>query len=194
MHGLDFSDILLSAYAPDGGLFVPELSTMPNHIAGLHPGMTLAQVTARVLEPFTGIALADCEEICAAAFLSFNNGLEPALPLVRAGRRLLLETGAGPTLAFKDIGQQVVARLLNHVLGGRGERATIVVETSGDTGPAAIEAVRGCEAVRSFCLYPRCHPRSPEITRDHPRSPEIRCASSACIRRGACRACRSCRW
>ncbi|EOD21779.1 hypothetical protein EMIHUDRAFT_450832 [Emiliania huxleyi CCMP1516] len=154
VHGLDFSDILLSAYAPDGGLFVPELSTMPNHIAGLHPGMTLAQVTARVLEPFTGIALADCEEICAAAFLSFNNGLEPALPLVRAGRRLLLETGAGPTLAFKDIGQQVVARLLNHVLGGRGERATIVVETSGDTGPAAIEAVRGCEAVRIFCLYP----------------------------------------
>ena len=69
---------------------------------------------------------------------------------MRVGDRFFLETGAGPTLAFKDIGQQVVAQLLNHVLGSRGERATIIV----DTGPAAIEAVRGCSAVRIFCLYP----------------------------------------
>lgn len=155
VRDLDFTDILLSAYAADGGLFVPMLATMPSAIFDqLHAGMSLAHVTARLLHPFTGIEVVKLVSLCAAAFSSFNNGHEPSLPLVRVGDRYFLETGAGPTLAFKDIGQQVVAQLLNHVLGSRGERATIIVETSGDTGPAAIEAVRGCSAVRIFCLYP----------------------------------------
>lgn len=50
--------------------------------------------------------------------------------------------------------QQVVAQLLNYVLGHQQRRATIVVETSGDTGPAAIAGVCGCEHVDIFCLYP----------------------------------------
>ena len=49
---------------------------------------------------------------------------------------------------------QVVAQLLNHYLGQSGRHANIIVETSGDTGPAAIAGVRGCEYVRIFCLYP----------------------------------------
>ena len=40
---------------------------------------------------------------------------------------LLLETGEGPTLAFKDIGQQVVAQLLNYYLGKRNARANVLV-------------------------------------------------------------------
>ena len=154
-RGCDFRDVLLSAYAPDGGLWVPELETMPSDVwSSLRVGMTVAEVTARVLHPFTGLALPTCEALCAKAFRSFNGGREPSLPLVRVGGRLFLETGAGPTLAFKDIGQQVVAQLLDHILGEHGESANIVVETSGDTGPAAIEAVRSCEHVRIFCLYP----------------------------------------
>jgi len=155
VRDLDFADILLSAYAPDGGLYVPELHTVPLNIYDeLHAGMTLSQVTARVLHPFTGLALGECEQLCTAAFSSFNGGDEPSLPLMSVGGRHLLETGAGPTLAFKDIGQQVVAQLLNRVLGARGQRANILVETSGDTGPAAIEAVRACENVTIYCLYP----------------------------------------
>ena len=156
VKGLTFEQVLLSAYAPDGGLYVPQIETMPT-LASLGPwdaNMTVAQVTARVIAPFTGIPPVDCERFCAAAFRTFNEGKEPSLPLVRVGGRILLETGNGPTLAFKDIGQQVVAQLLNHVLGKRGERATILVETSGDTGPAAIEGVRQCENVEIFCLYP----------------------------------------
>jgi threonine synthase len=90
----------------------------------------------------------------AAAFAGFNNGQEPPLPLKNVGGKMLLETGEGPTLAFKDIGQQVVAQLLNYYLGRRNARANILVETSGDTGPAAVAGVRGCPFVDIFCLYP----------------------------------------
>ena len=59
-------------------------------------------------------------------------------------RQWLAELFHGPTLSFKDVALQLVGRLFDHVLGGRGERVTIVGATSGDTGSAAIEAVRGC--------------------------------------------------
>ena len=53
----------------------------------------------------------------------------------------MLDTGAGPTLAFKDIGQQVVAQLLEHYLGKRGQHANVMLDTSGDTGPDAIAGI-----------------------------------------------------
>ena len=60
----------------------------------------------------------------------------------------VLELFHGPTLAFKDIAMQVLARLMDHALRKRGTRATIIGATSGDTGSAAIEAFRGREAPR----------------------------------------------
>ena len=65
-------------------------------------------------------------------------------PLVQLDANLfVLELFHGPTLAFKDLAMQLVARLMDHVLRQRGERTTIVVATSGDTGGAAVEAFRG---------------------------------------------------
>ena len=55
----------------------------------------------------------------------------------------LLELFHGPTLAFKDLAMQFLSRLMDHALIQRGERSTIVVATSGDTGGAAVEAFRG---------------------------------------------------
>lgn len=158
---VSFETALLSAYAADGGLFVPEM--MPSYTAELRgwSGLSLAEVTGHVMAKFTDLPLAMCQQFAGTAFKSFNGGNEPPLPLRRVGKHVLLETGNGPTLAFKDIGQQVVAQLLNHYLGQRGRRANIVVETSGDTGPAAIAGVRGCEHVTIFCLYP--HGRISEV-------------------------------
>ncbi len=62
--------------------------------------------------------------------------------------------GTGPTLAFKDVALQLVGRLFDHELQRRGERATIVVATSGDTGPAAIEACVGRETLDIVVLHP----------------------------------------
>ena len=63
----------------------------------------------------------------------------------------VLELFHGPTLAFKDVAMQLLARLMDRVLAARGERVTIVAATSGDTGGAAIEAFRGSQRVDASC-------------------------------------------
>ena len=156
-RGSSFESILFAAYASDGGLFVPEslpyftISELRRWAANKY---TMAQVSAEVVHLFTGIPVPECLTMTRNAFNTFNNGHEPPLPMVDVGGRVLLETGEGPTLAFKDIGQQVVAQLLNYFLARRGRHATIIVETSGDTGPAAVAAVKTCPHVSIFCLYP----------------------------------------
>jgi threonine synthase len=49
---------------------------------------------------------------------------------------------------------QLLARLMDHALAARGERTTVVVATSGDTGGAAVEAFRGRERTDLFVLFP----------------------------------------
>ena len=75
----------------------------------------------------------------------------------------MLELFHGPTLAFKDLAMQFLARLMDHALVQRGERSTIVVATSGDTGGAAVEAFRGSARVDVIALYP--HGRISDVQR-----------------------------
>jgi threonine synthase len=158
--GVPFEQVLLSAYASDGGLFVPEsLPLLSRDELCAWAGLDIGRVCARIMALFTDLSLAECEEIAVAAFATFNpDGAAagaPALPLARVGDLFLLDASLGPTLSFKDVGQQVVGRLLDKYLGRSGRHVNIVVETSGDTGPAAIAAVAECEHVSVFCLYPR---------------------------------------
>ena len=153
--GVPFEKALLSAYAADGGLFVPEsIPQIPLATLRSWSALSMSQVCARVMEHFTDLSLPELESITATAFATFNGGEEPPLPCTPVGGQHYLDTGLGPTLAFKDVGQQVVAQLLNIYLGRKGLHANICVETSGDTGPAAIAGVAGCEHVDIFVLYP----------------------------------------
>ena len=98
----------------------------------------------------------------AAAYKNFRH---PAVvPLTQLDSNLfVLELFHGPTLAFKDLAMQLLARLIDHVLEARGERATIIGATSGDTGAAAIEAFAGLPQVDVFILYP--HGRVSDVQR-----------------------------
>ena len=69
-------------------------------------------------------------------------------------KTFMLELFHGPTLAFKDVAMQFIARLMDHILAARGERVTIAVATSGDTGGAAVEAFRGRSNVDLVVLFP----------------------------------------
>jgi threonine synthase len=153
---LGFSDVLLAGLARDGGLYVPE--TWPQlsrtQISGL-AGRPYADAAVEVIRPFTGDEIADgvLKHMCVEAYAGFRH--KAVAPLVQIGpAEWVLELFHGPTLAFKDVAMQLLARLMDHVLVKRGARATIVGATSGDTGGAAVEAFRDRDNVDVFILFP----------------------------------------
>ena len=64
----------------------------------------------------------------------------------------------GPTMAFKDLALGVVGELYNYFLERSKKHCIVLVGTSGDTGSAAISAVRGLSAIDIIVLLPggRC--------------------------------------
>jgi threonine synthase len=154
---LEFVDVMLTGLARDGGLYVPEIwPTLGRETISKFAGRPYAEVAVEVMRPFVGgtIPDADLARIAQEAYGTFHH---PAIaPLIQLGPNLfVLELFHGPTLAFKDLAMQFVARLMDHVLKKRGERATIVVATSGDTGGAAVEAFRGRAQVDVVVLFPK---------------------------------------
>ncbi|MEZ5871892.1 MAG: threonine synthase [Nitratireductor sp.] len=151
-----FSDVLLAGLARDGGLYVPQEwpQFSPAEIRAM-AGKPYREIAKQVLMPFVGDAIAP-EAFSAMvddAYATFRHGA--VTPLVQTGpNHFILELFHGPTLAFKDVAMQLLARLMDHVLNERGLRATIVGATSGDTGGAAIEAFRGRSNTDIFILFP----------------------------------------
>ena len=147
----------MTGLALDGGLYLPERWPVfaEREIAQM-AGCSYEEVALRVMRPFIGGEISDNElgVIIADAYATFTH--RGVAPLVQLGPSdWVLELFHGPTLAFKDIAMQVLARLMDRTLNKRGERATIVGATSGDTGGAAIEAFRGRDAIDIFIFYPK---------------------------------------
>jgi threonine synthase len=153
---LDFVEVMLAGLARDGGLYVPESwpKLDAERIAGF-AGRPYAEVACEVIRPFVGDSIADAD-LARMAQEAYGTFRHPATaPLIQLAPSLfVLELFHGPTLAFKDLAMQLVARLMDHVLLKRGERTTIVVATSGDTGGAAVEAFRGRAQVDLVVLFP----------------------------------------
>ena len=162
---LAFEDVLLAGLARDGGLYVPESwpQLSADEIAAL-AGRPFDEVAVEIVSRFTGDAIArdDLARMARAAYATFGHAA--VTPLIQvAPNRFVLELFHGPTLAFKDVAMQLLARLMDHVLAKRGQRATIVGATSGDTGGAAIEAFRGSRQVDVVILFP--HGRVSDVQR-----------------------------
>jgi threonine synthase len=153
---LGFRDVVLAGLARDGGLYVPSIWPQLTHqdIAAL-AGCTYSEIAFSIISRFTGddIAGAALRRMIDAAYASFRH---PAVtPLVQiAPSHFLLELFHGPTLAFKDVAMQLLARLMDEALAEHRERATIICATSGDTGGAAIEAFRGRKRIDIAVLFP----------------------------------------
>jgi threonine synthase len=109
-----------------------------------------------VIRRFTGDSIREAD-LARMAQEAYGNFRHPAVaPLAQLGvNTFALELFHGPTLAFKDLAMQLLARLMDHVLAARGERRTIVVATSGDTGGAAVEAFRDKSQVDLIVLFPK---------------------------------------
>jgi threonine synthase len=151
---LDFSDVLLAGLAADGGLYVPESwPALPDGWSGPRPYVDVASdVLWHYVEGST-LPRQALDELVAKAYATFDH--PDVCPLVELEPGLwVVELFHGPTLAFKDVALQLVGRLFDHELQRRGERRTIVVATSGDTGSAAIAACVGRPTLDVVVLHP----------------------------------------
>lgn len=149
---LEFGDVLLAGLATDGGLYVPdEWPAQP----GVGFDASYVDAAVAVMAPYVAPSIdeATFRAMVTEAYATFDHpDVCPVRPLDDG--LWLLELFWGPTIAFKDVALQLVGRLFDHELTRRGERATIVVATSGDTGSAAIEACRGRESLDIVVLHP----------------------------------------
>ena len=153
---LDFADVLLAGLAVDGGLYVPsQWPGLPVGALERFATMTYPSVAFEVMWPFVegSIDRDSFETAVHDAYATFDS--PEVVPLRDLGDDLhLAELWHGPTLAFKDIALQLVGRLFDLELRRRSERVTIVGATSGDTGSAAIEALRDRDTAEVFILHP----------------------------------------
>jgi threonine synthase len=154
---LGFSDALLAGLARDGGLYTPlAVPSWPADTIRALRGLSYAETAVRVMTPFIAgdFAQAELGSMTGEAYSGFRHAA--TAPLVQIADNLFaLELFHGPTLAFKDFAMQWLARAMNKVLRRRGERATILGATSGDTGAAAIEAFAGQSQTDVYILYPQ---------------------------------------
>jgi threonine synthase len=162
---LDFVEVKLAGLARDGGHYVPESwPSLDAATIASFAGRPYAEIACEVMRPFIAGTLADAAvaRMAQEAYGSFRHPATAPLTQVSPST-FVLELFHGPTLAFKDLAMQLVSRLMDHVLRERGQRTTICVATSGDTGGAAVEAFRGRSQVDLVVLYP--HNRISEVQR-----------------------------
>lgn len=162
---MGFEEVMLAGLAEDGGLYVPE--NWPQFSAEdirAMRGLTYEEIALRVMTPLTGdfVDRKELEEMVREAYGQFSHAT--VVPLSQLSENhWLMELFHGPTLAFKDVAMQILGRMMDYALKRRGQRATVLAATSGDTGGAAIEAFRGRDAVDIFVLHP--HNRVSEVQR-----------------------------
>ena len=149
-----FREAVMAGLAPDGGLFLPE--SLPDFSDRLESwrGLDFPELSRAVVTPFLGGALAD-DDLAALTARSYGVFDHPkVIPVRRVGEVFLCELFHGPTLAFKDVALQFLGNLFEYFLAPSRGRLTIVGATSGDTGSAAIHALKGRSGIEVFILFP----------------------------------------
>ena len=147
---VDFRTALFDGLAPDGGLYVPEtIEPWSDPELSRLPRRTLTEIALRVLRPFTrGELDAATLEAVVVEALNFSVPLVEVEPGIRA-----LELFHGPTLAFKDVGARVMARVMA-AMHTADNPLTVLAATSGDTGSAVAHAFFRVPHTRVVILYP----------------------------------------
>jgi len=141
-----FEEALCSGYAPDGGLFVPtELPKIDPSTLNSWSSLTFPQLASEVIRMFISpdeISDAELQHICTDSFVKgFDESVGSTVPLRRVGSAFIVELFYGPTFCFKDLGMRAVVNMLSHFATKREKNITLIVSTTGDTGPAAVQAV-----------------------------------------------------
>ena len=150
-----FSEIFLKGLAEDGGLFVPlNIKKLDKNKMNSLKKLSYIDLATEIIYLYTGDFLSKKElnEIVKKSYSKFRE--KDVVKIVELNQFKVLELFHGPTLAFKDIAMQLIGNMYEHFLKSNNKKINIVVATSGDTGAAAIDAIKGKSNLNIFVLHP----------------------------------------
>ena len=148
---VSFKEAVFKGLADDGGLFMPEkISLLEPSFLDKIDSMSFQDISFEIAKLFIH------EDI---PTIVLRNMIDDALnfdaPLIQLDKHLfVLELFHGPTLAFKDFGARMMARLMSYFMSNSDRELTILVATSGDTGSAVAYGFHRVEGIRVLILYP----------------------------------------
>ena len=151
----EFKDVFIKGLADDGGLFIPKsLIKFSKSDIDEFKDLNYQELAKKIIYPFIGNFMNenDLSKIIDKSYSVFRK--KNVVDLVKVGDRSVLELFHGPTLAFKDVAMQLLGNFYEYYLNNENEKLNIVVATSGDTGAAAIDAIKGKKNINIFVLHP----------------------------------------
>ena len=151
----NFKDVFIKGLADDGGLYIPKsLHRYTQKDLSSFENLHYTELAKKIIYPFLGdfINENDLSDIIDKSYSVFRK--KNIVELTNVGDRTVLELFHGPTLAFKDIAMQLLGNFYEYYLNNKNEKLNIVVATSGDTGAAAIDAIKGKKNINIFVLHP----------------------------------------
>ncbi|MDA8538013.1 threonine synthase, partial [Candidatus Pelagibacter bacterium] len=116
--------------------------------------LSYQNLAKEIIYPFIGdfMTVKELSDIVDKSYSVFRK--DNAVDLIKVGDTKILELFHGPTLAFKDIAMQLLGNFYEHYLKKNNRNINVVVATSGDTGAAAIDAIKGKKKIKIFVLHP----------------------------------------
>ena len=151
----DFKTAFIKGLADDGGLFIPKsLKKYSNEELQELKKLNYNQLSVEIINQFSSdfITKDELSSLIDKSYSTFRE--KEVVKISNIGSLKLLELFHGPTLAFKDIAMQFIGNLYEYYLSKNDEKINIVVATSGDTGAAAIDAIKGKNNLNIFVLHP----------------------------------------
>ena len=150
-----FKEVLLKGLADDGGLFVPKLIKQykKEELENLK-NLSYNDLAAEIIYPFIGDFMSKDDLISMISKSYSNFRSNDVVKISNLGSLKVLELFHGPTLAFKDIAMQLIGNFYQYHLGRDQKKINIIVATSGDTGAAAIDALKAKSNLNVFVLHP----------------------------------------
>ncbi|MDB0067023.1 threonine synthase [Candidatus Pelagibacter sp.] len=150
-----FEQVFIKGLADDGGLFIPKEVKKYNaeQIKALSK-LSYQNLAKEIIYPFIGdfMTVNELSDIVDKSYSVFRK--DNVVDLIKLGDTKILELFHGPTLAFKDIAMQLLGNFYEHYLKKNNNNINVVVATSGDTGAAAIDAIKGKKNMNIFVLHP----------------------------------------
>ena len=150
-----FRDVFLKGLADDGGLFVPQsIKKFKKEELDNLKNLSYNDLAVEIIYPFIGDFMSKDILISMISKSYTNFRSKDVVKISDLGNLKVLELFHGPTLAFKDIAMQLIGNFYQYHLTRDQKKINIIVATSGDTGAAAIDALKGKANLNVFVLHP----------------------------------------